>query len=161
MSEAGDFVDAALQHEVSPYAFSAVEDDGLLHYGTSVGAIRGTVRDALKRYPGMGHDETVALASELWGGAVFERRAAAIVLLQGVVGMLVVTDLTRVEGFLRSAGSALLIDQLVSDVLEPMVAGLDERAYARAMIVIGRWGRDPNETLRMIAASGRFGRGVT
>jgi hypothetical protein len=161
VSEAGDFIDAALQHEVSPYAYSAVEADGLLRYGTSVGAIRGTVRNALQRYPGMGHDEVVTLASELWSGAVLERRVAAIVLLQGVVGALVVNDLTRLEGFLRTARAAVLVEQLLSDVLEPMISGLDALAHARAMVVVRRWAGDANETLRMVAARGRFDLRVT
>ena len=35
---------------------------GLRYYGASVGAVRGTVRDADRRYPGMSHDEVTALA---------------------------------------------------------------------------------------------------
>jgi hypothetical protein len=151
MSEAGDFIDAALQYEVSPYSFPA-GGDGLRRYGTSVGAIRGTVRDALKRYPAMSHDEVMALSSELWGVPVYERRSAAIVLMQTQVVLLVAHDLTRIEGFIRSAGSAALVDQLETDVLAPMVAGLDATSRSRALVVIQRWATEPNAALGSAAA---------
>ena len=152
MSEAGDFIDAALQYEVSPYSFPGGETDGLGHYGTSVGAIRGTVRDAMKRYPGMSHDEIMALSSELWAVGVYERRSAAIVLLQTRVASLVATDLTRMEGFIRSAGSGPLVDQLLSDVLLPMFAGLDARSRSRADVVIRRWATESDDALGAAAA---------
>ncbi len=57
-------------------------------YGASVGAVRGTVRDAGRKFKGLGHDDVHSLASELWGRPgpgrrpVYERRLAAVVLLQ-------------------------------------------------------------------------------
>jgi hypothetical protein len=151
MSEAADFIDAALQYEVSPYAYPSEEPDGLVRYGTSVGAVRGTVRDALKRYPGMSRDEIARLASELWGVAVFERRQAAIVLLQTHVELLVANDLTRIEGFLRSAASPALVEQLVADVVAPMLARMDAATRARVAVVLARWAADPDPALRAAA----------
>jgi DNA alkylation repair enzyme len=150
VSEAGDFIDAALQYEVSPYAYPAGEQDGLERYGTSIGAIRGTIRDAQKRYPELSHDELTALSSELWAAAVFERRQAAIILLQSRNDQLVANDLTRLEGFIRSAGSAALVDQLVADVLDPMLARMDTTTLARVRVVIRRWAEDPDGTLRSV-----------
>ncbi len=147
MSDAGDFIDAALQYEVSPYSYPTDEPDGLLHYGTSVGAIRGTIRDGMRRYPGMSHDEVAALSSELWSAAVFERRQAAIILLQTHVHMLVANDLTRIEGFIRAAGSDVLVDELVADVLRPMLERMDAATLARVQTVLGRWASDPSVTL--------------
>jgi hypothetical protein len=152
VSEAGDFIDAALQYEVSPYSFPGGETDGPGRYGTSVGAIRGTIRDAMKRYPGMPHDEVMALSSELWKVPVYERRSAAIVLLQAHVGLLLATDLTRIEGFIRSAGAAALVDQLLADVLLPMFARLDASSRSRADVVIQRWSTEPNAALGAAAA---------
>jgi hypothetical protein len=151
MSDAADFVDAALQYEVSPYVYPADEPDGLVRYGTSVGAIRGTIRDALNRYPGMTHDEITALSSELWEPPVFERRQAAIILLQSHVDLLVSNDLTRIEGFLRSAGSAVLVDQLTADVISPMFAQMDAATLARVRPVLTRWVADPDVTLGIVA----------
>jgi hypothetical protein len=147
MSDAADFVNAALQYEVSPYVYPADEPDGLVHYGTSVGAIRGTIRDTMNRYPGMSHDEITALSSELWEPPVFERRQAAIILLQSHVELLVSNDLTRIEGFLRSARSRVLVDQLAEDVLVPMFTGLDDATLARIRPVVDRWAADSNAEL--------------
>ncbi len=68
VSDAGDFVDAALQLESSWQR--AVDHEtrigiDLQFYGASVGAVRRTIRDLGQRYPGFGHDEITALASEL------------------------------------------------------------------------------------------------
>ena len=132
MSDAADFIDAALRYEVSPYVYPTDEPDGLVRYGTSIGAIRGTIRDAHKKYPGMTHDEITALSSELWSVPVFERRQAAIILLQSHVDILVANDLTRLEGFVRSASSGALVDRLVADVLTPMVAAMDAAALRQS-----------------------------
>jgi hypothetical protein len=152
VSETADFIDAALQYEVSPYVYPTDEPDGLARYGTSVGAIRGTMRDVHKKYPGMTHDQITALSSELWSVAVFERRQAAIILLQSHVEILVPNDLTRIEGFIRSAGSDTLVDQLVADVVSPMRAGMDGSALARANTVLARWATDAHA---MLSAVGR------
>ena len=150
MSDAGEFIDAALQYEVSPYSYPTDEPDGLMRYGTSIGAIRGTIRDTLKRYPGMSHDEITALSSELWSAVVFERRQAAIVLLQAHVDMLVANDLTRIEGFIRSAGSDALVDELVAVVLRPMFDRMDAATLGRVQVVLRRWATDPNATLSSV-----------
>ncbi len=157
MSQAGEFIDAALQREASENR--ATEDycrlgspRGLRIYGASVGAIRGTLRDVLRGHSSFSHDEVTALSSELWAVPVFERRLAAIVLLQSHVGLLVVSDLTRLEGFLRTAEVAELADPLVTDVVSPLLAGLDSAARARAMIVLGRWAVDENHWLGYAAA---------
>jgi len=151
VTDAGDFIDAALQYEVSPYRYPKDEPDGLRRYGTSVGAIRGTIRDAAKRYPGMTHDDLTALSSELWATPVFERRLAAIVLLQSRIDLLVVTDLTRLEGFIRTARSAEIVERLVADVLAPMREGLDPASAARAEVVIARWAGESDAALATAA----------
>ena len=151
MSDAGEFIDAALQYEVSPYSYPTDEPDGLMRYGTSIGAIRGTIRDTLKHYPGMSHDEITALSSELWSAVVFERRQAAIVLLQTHVDMLVANDLTRIEGFIRSAGSDALVDELIAVVLRPMFDRMDAATLGRVQVVLRRWASDGDATLRSVA----------
>jgi hypothetical protein len=147
MTEAADFIDAALHYEVSPYSYPTDEPDGLARYGTSIGAIRGTVRDALRRYSGMSHDEITALGSELWAAAVFERRQAAIILLQSHVDALVANDLTRIEGFLRTAASPALVEQLTVDVLLPMFDRMDAATLARVRPVMARWTIDSDATI--------------
>lgn len=154
MSEAGEFVDAALQNEGS---WSRARDEqarlggGLRFYGASIGAVRGTIRDAARRHPGAGHDEITALSTELWSVPVYERRLAAVVLLQSNLRMLDNSDLTRIEGFVRGAGMRELVDPLAIDVIGPMVETLEARNRERADAALDRWSRDDDPWLRRAA----------
>jgi len=155
VSEAGEFVDYTLQMESTwerAEEASARLGEALKVYGASVGAVRGTVRDALKRYKNLGHDEITALSSELWEQPVFERRLAAVVLLQSKVGVLINTDLTRIEGFIRQSGTRELVNPLATDVVGPLLARLEGRARERAERVLERWAEDPDPELRRAAA---------
>ncbi|WP_018773243.1 DNA alkylation repair protein [Arthrobacter sp. 131MFCol6.1] len=174
MSEAGEFIDLSLQREASWRRAEQLQarletepaGSGLRFYGTSVGAVRGTVRDAGRRYPGLSRDEVAALSSELWGSElersdlagsdlraapVFERRLAAVVLLQNNVKLLTNADLTRLEGFIRQARVPDLVDPLAVDVVGPLVDGLDVLARVRADSVLDRWVREPDAWLRRAA----------
>ncbi|MGK9147892.1 DNA alkylation repair protein [Plantibacter flavus] len=140
-----EFIDTALRYEGDGYRAADIVErlgGGLGSYGASVGAVRGTVRDALRKFRGLDHDEVTALASELWEEPVFERRLATIVLLQSSVGLLRHTDLTRIEGFLRSGRLAELADPLANDVVGPLLAHLDGAPRAKAEAVLDRWMRD-------------------
>ncbi|QCB97437.1 DNA alkylation repair protein [Arthrobacter sp. PAMC25564] len=159
MSDAGDFIDSSLQREGDWHRAAAARArlgsglDGreLRFYGASVGAVRGTVRDALRRHTGMAHDDITALSSELWEVPVFERRLAAIVLLQSRLTVLGNLDLTRIEGFVRSARLRGLVDPLAVDVIGPLVEGLDVLGRVRADSVLDRWVREPDAWLRRAA----------
>ncbi|GAB5079017.1 DNA alkylation repair protein [Arthrobacter sp. AD-310] len=158
---AAGFIDRTLQNEGAWYRADDVGSrlGGVLaSYGSSVGAVRGTVRDALRKFKDLDHDAVVMLASVLWGqpgpGArpVFERRLAAVVLLQARSGLLRHSDLTRIEGFLRSSETQELAGPLVSDVVAPLLAGLPGRDRQRADVVIARWAQDPDPRLKQAAA---------
>lgn len=154
MSAAGEFIDATLQRESSwerADADRARLGGDLSFYGASVGAVRGTIRDAGRRYPGLGHDDITALSTELWAVPVYERRLAAVVLLQSHVRMLRASDLTRIEGFLRNAQLPALIDPLTADVVRPLFDALTGPARGRAQIVLDRWAQDPSGELRRAA----------
>lgn len=150
MSDAGEFIDAALQRESLWY--NADESGAISRYGASVGAVRGTVRDALRRYRNLDHDAVTALASELWSVPVLERRLAAIVLLQTFSASLLGSDLTRLEGFVRDARVEELFAPLVADVLVPLLDGLDPVARSRAEVAITRWAAEPNDWLHRAAS---------
>jgi len=155
VSEAGEFVDYTLQMESTwerAEEASARLGEALKVYGASVGAVRGTIRDSLKRYKNLRHDEITALSSELWEQPVFERRLAAVVLLQSKVGVLINTDLTRIEGFIRQSGTRELVNPLATDVVGPLLARLEGRARERAERVLERWAEDPDPELRRAAA---------
>jgi hypothetical protein len=155
MSPAAEFIDRTLRVEGSELradADAARIGGGLRFYGASVGAVRGTVRDAGRRHPDQTHDEVTALASELWSEPVFERRLAAIVVLQRHVTMLDGNDLTRVEQFLRDARVLELIEPLAIDVVRPLLAQLSSAEAGRAQRILDRWAADPDPNLRKAAA---------
>lgn len=159
VSDLADFIDTSLQREGAWHRAEAAEaglaDEvqglDLRFYGASVGAIRGTVRDALRRHPGLSHDDVTALSSELWSVPVFERRLAAVVLLQSRLPLLTNSDLTRIEGFVRQGRLRALVDPLAVDVIGPVVEGLGLVARVRADSVLDRWVREPDPWLRRAA----------
>jgi DNA alkylation repair enzyme len=154
-SRAAEFIDRYLQAEgteLRAYADADRIGGGLRYYGASVGAVRGTVRDAQRRHPGMTHDQVTALASELWSEPVYERRLAAIVLLQGHVRSLRGNDLTRIEQFLRDARIPELVDPLTTDVVLPLLELMDSADATRARRIIDRWAADADPNLRRAAA---------
>lgn len=160
MTDAADYVDLVLDREGDWYRADATRErilDGsrpaprLEFTGASVGAVRGAIRDLGNKYPSMGHDEITALASELWRTPVFERRLAAVVLLQTRVSILRNSDLTRIEGFIRTAGVRELVDPLATDVVGPVLAGLEPGPRGHADVAIDRWIDDPDAWLRRAA----------
>lgn len=154
-SPAADFIDRTLRAEASEWRTWADGDasvGGLRVYGASVGAIRGTVRDALRRHRDLQHDDVTALASELWAEPVFDRRLAAIVLLQTHVDTLTGNDLTRIEGFLRDARIPDLIEPLAVDVVRPLLARLTGVEAERVGRVVARWAAADAEGLRAASA---------
>lgn len=154
-SAAAEFIDRTLRAEASEWRADADAErigGGLRFYGASVGAVRGTVRDAGRRHRGMTHDEIAALASELWSEPVYERRLAAIVLLQRHIRMLRGNDLTRIEQFLRQAGVPELADPLVADVVRPLLDGLEGAEADRAGRIVDRWATEEHPRLRRAAA---------
>jgi 3-methyladenine DNA glycosylase AlkD len=153
MSEAAEFIDFTLQREATEERALAGRDPGvgLRYYGASVGAVRGTVRDAGRKFRPLSHDQVTALSSELWARPVFELRLAAVVLLQTNQRLLRHSDLTRIEGFLRDARTAALVDPLAVDVVGPLIHDLTDQSRARAESILNRWAREPDPWLRRAA----------
>jgi len=153
VSEAAEFIDFTLQREATEERALAEKDsgDGLRYYGASVGAVRGTVRDAGRKFRPLSHDQVTDLSSELWARPVFELRLAAVVLLQSNQRLLRNSDLTRIEGFLRDARTAALVDPLAVDVVGPLIDGLTDQSRVRAESILDRWAREPDPWLRRAA----------
>jgi hypothetical protein len=155
LSEICDAIDEALQYEATwqrAEEHRARLGDGIEFYGCSVGAIRATLRDTARRFPELSHDEVTTLSSLLWAVPVYERRLAAVILLQSHLVVLVASDLTRLEGFLRSSILPELADTLARDVIRPLVNALENRERSRADSVVARWGQDDDDILRRAAA---------
>jgi hypothetical protein len=158
VTDACDFVDASLQREGSWLRAEEAQarlGSGLEYYGASVGAVRGTIRDMLRRHRDLARDDITALSTELWAVPVFERRLAAVVLLQSRVGLLNNSDLTRIEGLVREAQLGELVNPLAVDVVAPLIAALEGQARSRADAVLDRWERDPDPWLRRAARLSR------
>lgn len=152
---AAEFIDRTLQAEGSAAraaTYAGRVGGGLGSYGASVGAVRGAVRDMHRRHPELTHDDVTRLASELWEAPVFERRLAAIVLLQGQVSLLVGNDLTRLEQLLRDARVPELIDPLTTEVVRPLLSRLEGAEASRAARVVERWRSDAHPALRRTAS---------
>ena len=147
-------MDAVLQREGAWYRAEEEQarlGSSLRFYGASVGAVRGAIRDLGLRHPNPTHDQITALASELWADGVFERRLATIVLLQTHLSMLANSDLTRIEGFIRTAQLRALVDPMATDVVGPLIDHLDSNARARADVVLDRWSGDDDPWLQRAA----------
>lgn len=151
MSDAGDFIRRALEYEGDVWRAQDVRErlgGGLDATGASVGAVRGTVRDALRKFRGLGHDDVTALSSELWDPPVFENRLAAVVLLQTRAALLRASDLTRLEGFVRDARVDEIGDPLARDVVRVLLETLDGQARVRADAVLDRWAEEGGRLAR-------------
>jgi hypothetical protein len=154
VAEVLDFIDESLQYEST---WERAEDHerrfgaDLEYYGASVGAVRGSIRNAGRRYPGLDHDDVTALASALWSTPVYERRLAAVVLLQSASGLLRHSDLTRIEGFIRSAALHDLVDALAVDVVGSLLQRLAGQEAVRASAVVARWAGADEPLLRRAA----------
>ena len=157
--EACGLIDEALQYESSWQRAEqnrALFGEGVGYYGTSVGAIRASLRDNLRRFPDLSHDEITALSSLLWAVEVYERRLAAVILLQTHLYVLVVSDLSRLEGFLRSSAVDELARVLARDVISPLLGGLGDRDRVRAESVTARWAESEDARLRHAAEVATF-----
>lgn len=153
MSEAADFIDAALQREASWERADSLNalDDGLRYYGASVGAVRGAVRDAGRKFRGMDRQDVLVLSAELWFEPVFERRLAAVVLLQSQVSLLRHSDLARLERYVRDAGRDALVDPIAVDVVGPLAVRLAGPESVHAEEVLDRWASSSDPWLRRAA----------
>lgn len=149
MSDAADFIDAALQREASWERADELNalDDGLRYYGASVGVVRGTVRDAGRKFRGMDRKDVLFLAAELWFEPVFERRLAAVVLLQSNLPLLRPSDLARLERFVREGRKETLVDPVAVDVVGPLAARLTGAEREQAEVVLDRWALSPDPWL--------------
>jgi 3-methyladenine DNA glycosylase AlkD len=109
--------------------------------GAMVRDVRAAVRELVPR---MGHDELVAMATELWAVPIFERRQAAVFLLARDARVLSAEDLPVIERLGRESRTWALLDYLAVDVLGPMVEANPDGLRTN----LDRWSTDPDFWVR-------------
>ena len=111
--------------------------------GTLVSDTRAEVKRLIAELD-LDHDQLTDLASALWEKPVFERRLAAIMLLQRRPRLVSIADLPLVERMARESRTWALLDYLAADVLGRLVES-DPVAMRRAM---DRWAADADFWIR-------------
>ena len=148
MQALADTIDAALRAAGTPER--AVQErrylkSDLRHYGTSVPATRGVVKQALAKLD-LGHDDLVELVKALWARQVHECRMAAVEALDLSANLLEPGDIELLERLLRESRTWALVDGLAASVVGPLV----EREPGVAA-VLERWAHDPDLWIRRSA----------
>jgi 3-methyladenine DNA glycosylase AlkD len=118
----------------------------LTFLGAAVPAIRTATRALARDLGELGHDDLVALVTELWGRRVHELRMAAVELLEVRADTLEPADLDLLERLVRESGTWALVDGLAASVL----AGFLDR-HPRADAVLDRWAADGDFWVRRTA----------
>jgi 3-methyladenine DNA glycosylase AlkD len=113
----------------------------LIFFGARLPDIRAEVKAVAKRGD-LGRADLVELVTELWGRPVFERRMAAVILLELHVEALRSADLSLVEKLIREAGTWALVDPLAVNVVGALNARLSIKGK------LDRWARDPDFWVR-------------
>jgi len=106
-------------------------------FGVTVPEMRRVVTSARRASPGLDRSAVVAWAVALWREPVFERRLAAVELLQQAVRLLTAADLAVVERLVRDSGTWALVDGLAGSVAGG-VASRDPASWA----LIDAWAVD-------------------
>jgi 3-methyladenine DNA glycosylase AlkD len=109
--------------------------------GVRMPRIRSALKDLARP---MGHDELVAEVVGLWAAPIFERRAAAVILLSSLVDRLSAADLGMLEWLVRESRTWALVDGLAVDVLGGLVVR-DPESMAGPM---DRWADDADFWVR-------------
>ena len=111
--------------------------------GASVWEIRRVVRASAKGTD-LTHDRLSGLVEALWAEPVYERRMAAVALLELHPRLLGPSDLPLVERLLRESRTWALVDGLAADV----VGGILAASPVKVTPVLDRWATDPDFWIR-------------
>ncbi len=114
--------------------------------GAGVPDTRSIVRSFRRSHPELSAADVRRLAVTLWEVPIFERRAAAVMLLVGDLARSEPGDMDLVERFLREARTWALVDSLACDVS----GGLVQR-FPGLSATLDRWATDEDFWLRRAA----------
>jgi 3-methyladenine DNA glycosylase AlkD len=127
---------------------------GLVHYGTTVPAMRSVVRAFRREHKNLGRADVVALAGRLWAepatAPVHERRMLATLLLDAYVEVLRPEDLDLVERWVREARTWALVDGLAADVVGRIVEAATAVGTDLTPL-LDRWAADDDVWVRRAA----------
>ncbi len=105
----------------------------LAFLGARLADIRLVTREASN---GLDHDRALGLAEELWEKPLFERRMAAVIVLELHASRLTRGDLTLIEHLIRESKTWALVDGLAAGVVAEMTLRLPIRR------TLDRWAKD-------------------
>ncbi len=114
----------------------------LTFLGATVWQTRAVVK-AFARQNSLDHDSLVALVTALWDAEIFERRMAAVMLLDLHPKLLYAADLPLIERLIRESLTWALVDFLAGDVVSGILVA-DESVEA----TLDRWAGDPDFWVR-------------
>ncbi|MGH2462573.1 MAG: DNA alkylation repair protein [Candidatus Limnocylindria bacterium] len=114
----------------------------LTFLGSTVGQIRGAVKDAAGRGV-FEHESLVELARVLWEQPIHERRMAAVMLLDLHSTLLSAGDLPLVERLIRESRTWAYVDALAGDVVGAILSG-----DPGVEDTLDRWAADPDFWIR-------------
>jgi 3-methyladenine DNA glycosylase AlkD len=112
--------------------------------GTSVWENRRVVQAFARGQQPLTHDEVVSLAKALWAKPIFDRRMAAVLLLELHPKLLTPADLPLIERLLRESLTWALVDGLAGDVAGDILSRFPEDVTP----VLDRWSTDPDFWVR-------------
>lgn len=121
----------------------------LEHAGASLPAIRGCAKSVYRAHPEFTGAEVLRLADELWSAPLFERRMAAVMLLDAYHDRFGPNELAEFERFIRDSHTWALLDGLATDAIARIVARapLDRSVDA----ILRRWADDRDFWVRRAA----------
>jgi 3-methyladenine DNA glycosylase AlkD len=107
-----DVADSARAAAEKAYLKSPIE-----HYGATVPAIRGAVRDVEDASGGLSRTHVLAVVRRLWSTDIHELRMAAVLLLEDSAELLDARDLPLLEKMIRTSFTWAYVDGLAANVV--------------------------------------------
>ena len=90
--------------------------------GVPVPAVRAAIAGWSRAQGDVSRQDAIALAGALWETSIFERKLAAVVVLERFAGLLTTTDLPFVNGLIEDSETWALVDGLAVNVAGTIVA---------------------------------------
>jgi 3-methyladenine DNA glycosylase AlkD len=114
--------------------------------GVGLPAMRQIVRAVKRLHGGLDRERLVALVSILWKTPVFERRMAAVLLLEAFEPLLQPADIALLERLIRQSKTWAFVDELAIVITGPLVERSPE-----LLRVLDRWAQDDDFWVRRSA----------